>query len=254
MPETIKRMFRPGGVLNLTIAALASLAIGWGAFVSLPRVWSGSMDPGPLTNGELAVALTRVGLDAAPLAASGATSQQVQSTVTAVRNYLTDNIQTLRDRDQAWADARKQVDDLAALIQSGTATSQQINSLATAQAQLDTAASQRQATLDAVFNAGAAALLSAQATTINAIKAARAERWDLPTQYLVVSRSQANWLKLREALANKRVNAKHGLQASTGAQQTLLTEDANVSVAAAKTSLDAGLSAAATTWNQSVYP
>lgn len=251
MPERIRKLFRPGGVIYLTVGVLSLVTIVWAG------LWSFSAGglarrPDPLTTAETGVVLTRVGLDAASLTAAGLTTQQVQTVVSNARTHLSENIQGVRDADQGWADARKEADRLAALIQGGVATQQDLSAYATAQSTLTTAASTRQTELNAVFTAAVNGLASGPVTILNAVKASRAAGWDVPTQYLTVARDEADWVTLRGALANQRVNAKQSAAPSAAAAQVLLAEDANATVAAAKSSLDTNLTAHTSTWSAAV--
>ncbi len=255
MPETIKRMFRPGGAIYALIGLVALAVISGGIVVSVPSFrGAAGREMEPLSELELAVTLTRVGLDAGPLVAAGLTTPKVQAVVAAARGHLEGSIQGLRDADEDYAAAKNSVDHLERVVRSGLATQQQKEAYTTAKTQLASAAAERQAALDTVFAEAAEGLTVGQLAVVNAIKSGRAGGWSLPTQYLAVGRDEKDWVALRDALANQDIAARLGQSPNPAAQQLILTENAAPAVASAKTNLDANLTTLTATWNQSVYP
>src|SRR4051812_42871119 len=102
MASTANRRRRhPGAILfNMTFGLVALGGLTWaGARALSPSPsatsnWRSALkstvrrDPDPLTNNELAVALTRLGLAAEPLAAAGCSPQEITALVGRVREHL----------------------------------------------------------------------------------------------------------------------------------------------------------------------
>lgn len=254
MPETIRKLFRPGSVTYLAVGAVALVMIGWGIVVSVPGYTWESRRVEPLTNFEVAVILGRVGLDAAPLAAVGATPVQVGAVVEAARDHLEGEIQTVRDADAAFMTAQADAERLERLVRTGMGTPSDVNALAAARAALATATAERGAALDAVFEAASDGLSGSQVATLSAIRAGRASGWTVPLQYLAVSREEADWIALRDALAHQDITGRLGLEIDPEAQQRLLAENALGGVAAAKSNLDNHLQGISTAWNAITLP
>ncbi len=252
MPESVKKLFRPGGVLYAVLGIVALGVISWGVVVSVPRNETRMFDP--LTNQELAATLARLGLDAEPLTAVGASSTAAQGVVAAARSHLEDEIQSVRDADQQCAQLTAQVDDLRAKVSSGLGSGSDVTALGTAQTQLTTALNSRKALLADAFTAATGGLSAQQVATIQTIQASREAGWDLPTAYMTTTRSPHQWLELRQALANKRITAKLGESIHPEAEALLETENANATVAAANYGLTNNLSTISSAWHTSVYP
>ncbi len=87
----------------------------------------------------------------------------------------------------------------------------------------------------------------AQRETLTAIRANA--HWKLPTEFLVVERTEAEWVELRAALANERIAARNEEAPNEQRQALLGTARANPAVAAAKTALDANLATVKQSWN-----
>jgi hypothetical protein len=202
----------------------------------------------PSTPADYPATLIRAGLDPKALAAAGVSSQSVSSVLSAAATQMNSAPNDLSNADTAYASARTQVDQLTAQIQSGHGSQDDIATLSTAQSNLATANSQRQAALDAIFNAGTANLSNAQKTALSTIRANRAA-WDLPLEFLVVNREQSEWVAVRDALANERIAVSLPDSLSQAAQASLATWRADPAVSAAKASSDANLSAVTTSWN-----
>src|SRR5262249_37480178 len=130
------------------------------------------------------------------------------------------------------------------------ATPQQVTACAAAGTLLAQCDTQYQAALQNAFNAATASLSTAQRTALTNIRANK--DWDVPTEFLLVNRPEAQWVLLRSALANERIAAAAGQPASADAQAALNTFRSQTQVAAAKAALDANLAATTTAWNQAL--
>jgi hypothetical protein len=241
-----------GSVLHAAVGIVALVALFLAGYVALPTSWT--RYPDPLTNNELAAALSRLGLDAESLTAAGASSAQVDALVDAARGHLEDNIHGLRDVDLTFAAWSAESDRLLGLIQGGKATEADMTAYANAQASLASTTSQRDAALNAAFTAATSGLSAGQIGAINTIRAARAAKWDLPTKYLAGARSESAWVELRDALTAERIASKLGRQTPAGAQAVILAANADPAVSVAAVNLTANLTGNQGTWSSNVFP
>jgi hypothetical protein len=191
--------------------------------------------------------LIRAGLDPKALAAAGVSSGSISSVLALAATQMNSAPTALSSADDALATARTEVDQLTTKIQSGHGTQDDITALATANSSLATATSQRQAALDAIFNAATASLSDGQKSALSTIRGNRS--WDLPLEFLTVNREQSEWVAVRDALANERIAVSLPDSLNQTAQSSLATWRADSSVSAAKSSLDSNLSSVSTSWN-----
>jgi hypothetical protein len=201
---------------------------------------------------DLEVDAIRAGLDAKALAAAGVSAQSTSTIITNVNAYLLDHGTDLSLADSAYAGARNESDRLQRKIQSGQGTQEDVGSYQTQVAALATATTQRQAALDAIFNAGTANLSEGQKTTLSTIRTNRAA-WDSPLEFLTVNRTEIEWVHLRDCLTNERVAVEYPDNLDQAMQAELGTWRANQSVAAAITSLGTNLSSVTSTWNSAMH-
>ncbi len=193
------------------------------------------------------VTLLRAGLSPEALAAAGVSSGSISSALSAAAQSLAGSPDALVTADAAYATARVNSDRLERLIQSGKGHEQEVAAYQAAKTTLATAETERQAVLDGIFAAATANLSSAQRTALTNLRANAS--WNLPKEFLVVNRDQAEWVRLRDALANEKISHKLGDEADAGAQTQLANWRANSSVAAARTALDTNLPQIRTNWN-----
>lgn len=199
---------------------------------------------------ELAVALHRAGLAPEVLAAAGLGPGSVESVVGEAFQDMAEQPGALGLGDAALGDARRQCSELERVIQSGQATEEQIAAYPAAAAELAQAEAQCEGVLADLFDAGTAGLSNAQRQALSAIRANH--RWSLPTEFLVVDRSEAQWVLLRDCLANERIAAQLGEDTDPEAQQILAEARSHPLVAAAKANLDANLAVVTTVWEQAI--
>ncbi len=201
------------------------------------------------TSSELTGALIRTGLDAEALAAAGLSASNVNTVVSNVYQHLI-GVQNLLDlADGNIGDATRQAAALKRVIRSGRATQQQIDGHAVATAAIAQAGPQRGALLAGIFEAGTADLSQNRRNALSAIRANR--RWKLPVEFLVVERSEAQWVELRDCLANERIAAGLDDEDPDDQAQAILADlRAQPQVAIAKANCDAGLDVITDTWEQ----
>jgi hypothetical protein len=202
------------------------------------------------TPAQLATALVRAGLDPEALAAAGVAPSAVNTVISDVADHMTDNPGSLELADTAYAAARQERDQLKRVIQSGRATQEQINAYPGALGQLALAQTQRRSALDDIFSAGTATLSQSQRDTLAAIR--DNADWDLPLEFLVIDRSEADWVQLRDYLANERVSAQLGDDPDASAQAALTQLRSNPLVAAADANLDTNLTVVELAWEQAL--
>ena len=251
MPTIVKNAFsRPGTVAHGALLLVLLLGFGWSAvFLTAPYKLALVV-----TDLDVGVALGRVGLDAEPLAAAGVSAQQAQAVVSAARSYLAEHLEDITQANTELGAATAQVENLERVVRSGLATQQQLQGLATARATLATATAACDAALNALFAAAAQGLSAGQRATIGHIRAARAGGWDLPVKYQTVTREEAGWVALRDALSHERIAERLGQTIDPEVQQLILAENSNPAVASAATSLNSNLTTLTATWNTAVFP
>ena len=241
-----------------THTSLLGLAL---VFLAVPLWWAGSHADGDastdpehapfLVPADFKVKLLRSGIGADALAASGVLSGGVTAVLQAAADELNAHPSTLPSADTAYVSARVESDRLRAKIQSGQASQEEIASYQTQVANLATASGQRASALDAVFAAATANLTAPQRTALTQIRANRAvdHSKDFPIEFLVASRTEAQWVALRDALSNEKQAIKYPDTLSEAAQSLLATARSDGSVAAARTSLASNLAAVTASWN-----
>lgn len=253
---------RKGAAVHLAIGLVAASAITWAGISSVATSTSSvraRVKLSPLTNQELAIALTRVAFDPQPLAAVGLNAEAATELVGRVRDHLTTGIIDLRAADADWSARNAEVDRLERLIRGGQRSEQNLIALANARTALATATTTRQGVLDAIVTAGIGegGLSGPQTATLATILAGRGGGgpggWELPTKYLAASREQTAWVALRDALANLRISAEQGVSPDPTAQSIVTAANANQAVAAAAAGLE-NLATVQSAWNQAVFP
>ncbi|MFN0007217.1 MAG: hypothetical protein ACKVXR_04855 [Planctomycetota bacterium] len=230
-------------------------------FLAIPLWWGSSSLGGSGSGGggnepfvvpaDFQVKLLRAGLGADALAAAGVSSGTIISVLQAAADQLNAHPGDLASADASLVAARVESDRLRAKIQSGQASQEEISAYQSASSSLASATTARQAALDAVFTAATANLTAPQRAALTQIRANRAvdHSKDFPIDFLVVSRTEAQWVALRDALANERLAVQYPDLANEVAQQRLATMRSDGSVAAARTSVESNLSSVTTAWN-----
>ncbi len=199
---------------------------------------------------ELAVALIRAGMGPEALAAAGLSPGGATTVVSNLRNFIIANPAALDVADAAFASAKQSVDELKRLIQSGQGAAEDVTAYNAAKTQVLLAQTQRQNVLDDFFNAATASLGQAQQDTLTAIRGN--SDWDRPTEFLVLNHTDADWVDLRECLANERIAADQGEDPDPNAQTTLDQYRSAPQVATAKANLDANLVVVTAAWEQAI--
>lgn len=193
---------------------------------------------------DVAGAMQRAGLTAETLAASGAQQGDVATIVDDATTYVAANHAQLLAADAAVSDARGRLERYSRLVRSGTRDQETVNSLAAARSDLATAESSRQTLLDGVFDAATAGLEQGEVGVLTTLRSQRG--WTMPVEYLCSSRSEAELLELRNAVAHKRIRDELGEDLDPEVQTLLNTRDGETAVTTARENLDAHLASVRT--------
>jgi len=240
-------------LLGLAVLALV-LPLWWSAHGAQPSTdtdpsggGGGGGTPGFVVPSNFKVKLIRSGLDAAALAAAGVPSQGIHAVLQAAADHMNASPTAISGSDASFASAQVEADSLRRKVQSGLATAEEVSTCQSAIAALASATSTRQSALDATFNAATAGLSSEVRARLSMIRSNRS--WGLSLELLVVERTEAQWVALRDALANERITAELGEQPDSAATSLLTAARAHASVAAAKSALDSNTTSVTSAWN-----
>ena len=263
LPRThTQRSSRPGAALHLTAAAGALLAAALAGAVSMSSSSSSSSSapayptstlPGfeVVDPAEMALLLHRVGLSPETLAAAGVTAQETSALIGHARTYLEENAQAIRAADESFFAAREVHDALKRRVQSGLASQADLANLETAATSLTSAGSARDAARSGLYNAAVEGIGGPKLQILATLKANKS--WELPLQYRADSRSEQEWVALRNALANVRIAEQNGEEPSQEAAQLILTAQSGPGTSAASAGLQS-LQTVQNAWEQAVTP
>ena len=196
-------------------------------------------------------ALTRVKLTPEHLAASQVATGEVSGVVADVETHLAVTLLDLPSADQEYGLAKADCDRLRRKVRSGLATNEEITACQAAIQRLDTAESDLDVVLDAILEAGIADLSAAQKAALRTLRSNRST-WNMPLEFMTVDRTEPEWVRLREALANERICAESGEDPDADEQAHLASCRAEQDVAAAKVHMDTHLSAIQSAWDSAV--
>jgi hypothetical protein len=201
----------------------------------------------PTLDANLVTALYRAGLQPEDLAAAGVSAESTTTVVGNVKAWLSQNASTLSNADSRLGSAVPAKESLWRKVQSGLASHDDVTALDAAVTEFNAALAGQTSAVSAMFDAGTASLSSDTKATL-VLERTSQLAWGLPMQYLVKSRTQADWVALRDALDNERVSSKLGEDPDPAAQALLATVRADPAIAAAKTNLDTKLGAVTASW------
>lgn len=204
-----------------------------------------TFSPAPPT--EDAATFVRLSLDPPSLAAAGVTASEVSGIMTALNDSDEAQNGDLATADTEWADARQEVDRLTRIVRAGNSSAQDVTDLNAAKVTLATATTTRDGVLDALFDAGTSVLSAGEQATLAQVRANR--HWKLPIEFLVIARTEVQWIELRDGLMAEKVCAKIGDALDTAIAQALAAARAQSGVASAKTSLDTNLAGVQSAWD-----
>ena len=136
-------------------------------------------------------------------------------------------------------------------VRSGLASEQEVTDVQLARQDLDDARADQQAILDDIFLVGTANLPSAQRLRLAKIRS-QGTTWNMPVEYLVVDRSEQQWVRLREALANERISAELEEDPDATDQAHLASVRDDTDVSAAMTALETRLPEVRAAWEGAI--
>ena len=201
-----------------------------------------------LATRQLTRALAMAGVTPEGLAAGGVTSETVATVVSDARGYLTEHGTAFWAAMDNYRAAVADHDAKARKVASGVASSQEKTALDTACTTLASTASARASALAAFSAAATASLSEGQRTLLATVLANKGH--EVPLKYLTTTHTEAEWVALREALANVRTASVTGEEADSGA--TALIADADSGVSTAAGNLENSLAAVTTAWSQAL--
>jgi len=232
------------------VGLLSFLAV----LVSLPFLWrlsSASAAPPASATADLASTMIRAGLDPAALAAAGVSANQVATVASRFSTAMAAEAGRLAAADASYASARASSDALRRKIESGLSSAEDRSAHATQTAALSAATAERADALADYFAAATATLSAAQVSALTTIKANR--HWELPVEFLVVDRTEPEWVAVRNSLANERISAKNGDEMNPACQSSLASWRANAAVSAARVNSDTNLAAVRSAWDSAAH-
>jgi hypothetical protein len=195
--------------------------------------------PEPLGDNELRTLLDQIALTSENLAAAGFSSQEVSALVARAGEYLKGSLTEWRAAQRSLEDAQanlikaRQPDMTDQTAQPG----RPVKPTQTQMAALKTAQEAWVSKLDAARSFILSQTDASKVASLNNLKANA--RREVPLQYRVVERTDAQWVQLRDALSSLRLSAKWQSPEDSAARSTVVDADAQASVVAAKVNLDA---------------
>jgi hypothetical protein len=156
------------------------------------------------TASELEALLHRLGLDAEPLAAAGVEPDHVDGIVRRLVEALAEEDRSVGSIDWRYADAGIRL----AQAERDEAARRNLQERNAAEQRLAARTRQRDELMDRLFKQAKRPLSAAQRATLMAIRGNR--QWNLPVEFLVVERTEEQWLELRDALSAERQCRERG--------------------------------------------
>ena len=208
--------------------------------------------PPPPETASLASMMIRAGLPPEALSAVGVTANQVAGIVAAFEGAVEAEPTRLGLADAAYSAAKAESDRLRRLIESGRGNPSDVLAYQNEMSNLAIAEAERAAAL-ADFRADAIAGLQGTPGTPIA-KLLANHGWEVPLQFKIADRSEVEWVKLRQALADERICARYGEEPDPALASFLATERAKPAIAQAKAGIDTHGPAVKTAWDNAVKP
>ena len=201
-----------------------------------------------MTLSELEVSLRRNQITPESLAALGLSGAQVETLLTQAHAALSSSVVNLRTAQSEFGEARAQEQILERKVRAGINRSESAQQLAAARTTLASKTEALNLQLAALKTAASAQVLGdGQTSTLSTIQAN--STWDMPVEYRCRSgASQAQWVELREALADQRIAQRENRELTFQSQQVLNAWHASAAVSAARTNLAARLPEVQIVW------
>lgn len=196
--------------------------------------------------------LYRASLDPESLAAVGLSANDAAGILNAAASTISSQGAALAEADESYGLARANVAQLEALIQSGQASNEQIQSLAGARTTAQNALEARDALLDAVRTVSIENLTAPQMAALASIRATNTSWSSVSAAYRISAHSDADFLALRDALAAKRIATQTGESVPEDAAALLATWSNDQAVAAAIAAQNANAAAIKATFDAAI--
>ncbi len=206
---------------------------------TLPAVPMQQPPPPQNSATDLTDALLRVGFDARALTAVGLSANGAAAFVAAFRGAYANQSAAFDAADAAYSAARVSSDALRRRIESGKGSQEDVTEYQAQMAAMATAKSTRDAALTAARAPAEALLSQSQRAQLARIRANKS--WELPMEFLLVDRSEVQWVALRDALSNEKIAPRYGGQTAPEHAAVLSAARSNPDVAQAKSRLDSNL-------------
>jgi len=241
------------GVSGVLVVAAIGLLLAGFVITQRPMAMA-DPEPTPPTRIEVATALSRVGISPLTLAAAGVSEENVALIVADVGAYLNDHDGCPAIEDAAFGTARANRDRLRALARAGTATTQDLEAVTSAEATLSSAEAALVARLEAIWDLAALRLTTEQATLIARLEAVPAgfRGASIPIELGAAERSDAQWMALREALAAERLATQDGVALEQSLASLLSAARAESAVATAALNITGMLAEIETEWDEAL--
>lgn len=139
------------------------------------------------------------------------------------------------------ASARVASDALLRKIQSGKGSPEDVSAYQAALAELTSATAAKEAALNACRAPAEAMISDTQRAQLARIRANK--HWQLPTEFLLVDRTEVQWVALRDALANEKIAPRYGEAVGPQHASVLGSARGNADVAAAMVRIESSLAA-----------
>lgn len=207
--------------------------------------------PPPMTNSELEVTLLRANISPEALAAAGFTGADTSALVGRARSVLAEDVAGLRAADSTLASRRELVEGLQRRVRSGLGREQDVQDLAAARTALASAEAALASALGSVRTYALGDGQSpARAAVLSTIRGNG--RWRFPTRYLCKAATEAEWVRLRDALSIKRQAERDGEEVPAATSQLLASWEADAAVSAAAANLSARGAEVKTAWDRAI--
>jgi len=193
--------------------------------------------------------LMRAGLSPERLAAAGLTAEATSVVIAAAKNGYAESSAAAYTADTEYSEAVREHDRLNRLVVSGRASEGERTAFSQAGTRLAAARTARDTALDGFFNTAVAPLPEAARTKLSRF---RQHPWSgtLPVEFLVATKSDEQWLAVRDAIDSVTASRNLGEEPDSGDLQLLTQASSDPAVASAKSSLDQNLAAVTAVWEQ----
>ncbi|RNC81661.1 MAG: hypothetical protein ED559_07695 [Phycisphaera sp.] len=249
MPEFIKK---PGNILTMLMVAIVFGMLVTGSVLTYTPSSSDTELVADVKALDLEVQLQRVGITPESLAAAGVRSNEVGGVISSAREFLTGKLVSLRKLESQHAGSQANAERLRRILRSGQASGAGRIALADAEGNLARNLSQIDSLRKALFESATSGLSDKAVLTLQTI--ASNSRWTCPIQYRCSTRTEADWIRIRDALANDRISRELGEKPDPDLQRVLASCNADGASVLARTNLQTNLDAVRSAFKLALNP